>query len=41
MIKILDHMSPIASYCKKVETGMIKPGIIVFPAMFDVGDGRT
>jgi len=41
MIKILEHKSPIADYCKKVEKRLIKPGVIAFPAMFDVDDGRN
>lgn len=36
MIKVFDHNSPIADYCENVEKGLIKPGIISFPAMFDV-----
>lgn len=41
MIKILDEKSSIATYCSKVEKNIIKPGIIIFPAIFDVDDGRT
>ena len=41
MIKILDHESPIVTYCERVEKGLIKPGIIIFPAMFDIDEGRT
>lgn len=41
MIRILENKSPIGSYCEKVENGLLKPGIIAFPAMFDVDDGRT
>jgi len=41
MIRVLEDESPIASYCEKVEKGLLKPGIIVFPPMFDVDDGRT
>lgn len=41
MIKVLDQDSPIASYCERVEKGLLKPGIIVFPVMFDIDEGRT
>jgi len=40
MIKVLKQNSPIAAYCEQLEKGLIKPGIIVFPAMFDVDEGR-
>lgn len=40
MIRVLERESPMASYCEKVEKGLLKPGIIVFPPMFDVDDGR-
>ncbi|MEN6314810.1 MAG: N-acetyltransferase [Clostridiaceae bacterium] len=41
MIKILDQDSPISGYCEKAEKGLAKSGIIVFPPVFDVDDGRT
>lgn len=41
MIKVLHKDSLIESYCKEVQTGCIKPGIIVFPSMFDIDDGRV
>ncbi len=40
MIRTLEYTSPIDEYCEKVEKEVIKPGIIAFPAMFDVDDGR-
>lgn len=41
MIKILNKKSVISKYCEQVETGLLKPGIIIFPAMFDIDEGRT
>lgn len=42
MIKVLDEQnSSISEYCRQVENGDMKPGIIVFPPMFDVDDGRV
>jgi putative acetyltransferase len=41
MIKILEQNSPIAQYCDQVEKGSLKPGIVVFPSLFDLDDGRT
>ena len=41
MIKVLNQESPIAAYCERVEKGLLKPGIIVFPVMFDIDEGRT
>ncbi|OPX43520.1 hypothetical protein CLHUN_26670 [Ruminiclostridium hungatei] len=40
MMKVLQHAGPVEDYCEKVEKGLIKPGIIAFPAMFDIDDGR-
>jgi predicted N-acetyltransferase YhbS len=41
MIKVLEQNSPIAQYCDQVENGSLKPGIVVFPSLFDLDDGRT
>jgi len=41
MLKVLKEDSNIAGYCKQLEEGAIKPGIIVFPPMFDTDDGRV
>ncbi|MCQ1530393.1 GNAT family N-acetyltransferase [Lutispora saccharofermentans] len=41
MIKVLKEKSSIAGYCEQVEKGEIQPGIIAFPPMFDVDDGRV
>lgn len=41
MVKVLDEDSPIAQYCDRVQNGNTKPGIIVFPSLFDLDDGRT
>lgn len=41
MIRVLNQESPIATYCERVEKGLLKPGIIIFPAIFDIDEGRT
>lgn len=41
MIKVLDENSPIAQYCEQLRSGLIKPGIVRFPSIFDVDDGRV
>ena len=41
MIKVLGENSPIAQYCEQVRSGRIKPGIVRFPSIFDVDDGRV
>jgi putative acetyltransferase len=41
MIKVLEQDSPIARYCDQVENGSLKPGIVVFPSLFDLEDGRA
>ncbi|HEX2947886.1 MAG TPA: N-acetyltransferase [Clostridia bacterium] len=41
MIRVLDDNSPISQYCEKVRSGLIKPGIVRFPSIFDVDDGRV
>lgn len=41
MIKVLDENSITKEYCSRVEKGIIKPDIIVFPPMFDVDEGRA
>ncbi|MCX7710169.1 MAG: GNAT family N-acetyltransferase [Clostridia bacterium] len=40
MVKVFEQDSPMAKYCEKVESGLIKPGMIAFPAVFDLADGR-
>lgn len=41
MIKPLSEEGAIIRYMESVEKGELKPGLIVFPVMFDVDDGRT
>jgi len=41
MIKVLGEKSSMATYCEQVEKNIVKPGIIIFPAIFDIDDGRT
>jgi predicted N-acetyltransferase YhbS len=41
MIRVLDGESVIAKYCGQVGSGLMKPGVISFPSVFDVDDGRT
>jgi hypothetical protein len=36
MIKHLEKESPVARYCEQAAEGLLKPGIIVFPPMFDL-----
>lgn len=41
MIKVLDDsQTAVKEYCLETERKSIKPGIVVFPPMFDVDDGR-
>lgn len=40
MIKVFEENSLIARYCRQVEEGLVKPGIIVFPSAFDAEEGR-
>jgi len=40
MIKVLKEDTIIDDYCRKVENSIVKPGIVVFPPMFDIDDGR-
>jgi hypothetical protein len=41
MIKVLDENSPITQYREQLRSGRIKPGIVNFPSMFDIDDGRV
>lgn len=41
MIKVLINGTLMEDYCAKVESGALKPGLIVFPPMFDIEDGRV
>ena len=40
MIKVLNQESPVAAYCEQVENGLIKPGILIYPAMFDAAESN-
>jgi predicted N-acetyltransferase YhbS len=41
MIKMLDAKNAdLINYCDQVAKGALKPGIVVFPPVFDVDDGR-
>lgn len=41
MIKVLIPGSPIAEYCDRVGKGEARPGIMAFPSMYDVDEGRV
>lgn len=41
MIKVLDDESDIGRYCDLLEKREINPGIIIFPNVFDMDDGRV
>ncbi len=41
MIKVLIPGSPMAEYCDRVGKGKARPGIMAFPSMYDVDEGRV
>lgn len=41
MIKVLEENSDISRYCELLDKREINPGIIIFPNVFDVDDGRV